>query len=88
MVPYFPQGFETYTKFYICMKSPHEQQVIDLLSSLTCQSAFFKVGDHLMAYAGIDMHAGKVLFDIMSKMLSTGLVSTLVYSVPIIYYSQ
>ena len=87
-VPYFPLGFEIYTKFYICMKSPHEQQVIDLLSRLTCQSAFFKVRDHLVGYIGIELYAGKVIFDIMSKMVSTGLVSTLTYSVPIIYYSQ
>ena len=86
--PYFPEGYDKYTKFYLDMRTEHEQQVIDLLGKLPCQSAFFKVKDHLIAYIGSEKDATYEIFCLMSKMVSSGFVSSLTFSVPIYYSSQ
>lgn len=86
--PYYPKGYDKYTKFYLDIKTKHEQQVIDILGKLPCQSAFFKVKNRLLAYIGAEKDATYEIFCLMSKMLSTGFVSNLAFSVPLYYFSQ
>ena len=86
--PYFPYGYDKYTKFYLNMETKHEKQVVELLGKLPCQSAFFKVKDRLMAYIGSEKDATYDIFCLMSKMISADFVSSLSFSIPIYYFSR
>lgn len=86
--PYFPEGYDKYTKFYLNMKTNYEQQAIELLGKLPCQSALFKVRGRLIAYIGSEKNATYEIFCLMSKMVSSGFVSSLTFSVPIYYSSR
>jgi phage pi2 protein 07 len=86
-VPYYPMGFDGYTKFYIVMQTDYEQQAVDLLGRFPCYSAFFKARS-LIGYVSIEKDLVYEFFCLMSKMTSTGFVKNLIFSVPFYYYSR
>ncbi len=87
-VPYYPEGFSRYTKFYIVLKTPYEQQAVELLGNFPCFSAFFKVKDHLFGYVGVELVFIREFFSLMSDMISTKFSESLIFSVPLHYYSR
>lgn len=87
-VPYYPEGFSRYTKFYVVLKTPYEQQAVELLGSFPCFSAFFKVKDHLFGYVGVELDLIHEFLLLMSDMVSTGFSKSLIFSVPLHYYSR
>lgn len=87
-IPYYPKGYDQYTNFYLIVETEYEQQFVDLLGKLPCQSAFFKVKNYIVALISSEKDSTKEILNLMSKMLSTGFVESLIFSVPLYYYSR
>jgi hypothetical protein len=87
-VPYYPEGFNGYMKFYVVLQTHYEQQAVDLFGKFPCYSAFFKVRDYLLGYVSIEKDLTYEFFCLMSKILSTGFVESLVFSAPVYYSSR
>jgi len=87
-VPYYPEGFSRYTKFSVILKTPYEQQAVELLGSFQCFSAFFKVKNNLFGYVGVEKNLIHEFLLLISDMISTGFSESLIFSVPLHYYSS
>lgn len=87
-VPYYPEGYNSYNKLYLVMKTQYEEQTVNLFGKFPCYSAFFKVRNYLVGYISVEKDLIYEFFCLVSKMLSTGFAENLFYSFPLYYYTR
>jgi hypothetical protein len=85
-VPYYPNGYDSYVGFYLIMKTPHEQDVINLLGLLPAHSSFFRVKESLIAYVNIEKSMSHELLLLITKMNTHNFVTSISFSIPLYYW--
>lgn len=70
------------------MQTKYEEQAIDLLGEVPCQTVFFKVKDYLIGYINVEKVFAYDFVGIMSNMLSTKFLENITFSNPLFFYTR
>jgi DNA-binding Lrp family transcriptional regulator len=86
--PYYPKGYDSYVGYYLVMETENENQLVHLLGMLPSHSAFFKVKGSIVGYVNIEKSLSHEILHLMTKMETTGFVSSIKFALPIYYWTD